>query len=237
VVPLLHEQGLRTYAPDQRGYSPGARPPRRRDYTMDKLEADVVALIEDIGRPVHLVGHDWGANSGWLVSAHHPELVRTWTAVSVPHPAAFRRAMFSSRQAFSSWYMGAFQAPRLPERLAAEPGGRFDKGLRNGGMTKEDVERFRREIVDYGALTGGLNWYRAMPFTHQRDLRDKVAVPTTFLWGDGDVAVKRQSVDRCADHVTGPYELQVLNGASHWLPAQEPQAVADAVLSRIGSVA
>ena len=26
VVPALHEAGYRTYAPDQRGYSPGARP-------------------------------------------------------------------------------------------------------------------------------------------------------------------------------------------------------------------
>ena len=237
VVPPLHAHGLRTYAPDQRGYSPGARPPRRRDYTMHKLEADVVALIEAIGGPVHLVGHDWGANSGWLVAMHRPELVRTWTAVSVPHPAAFRRAMFSSSQAFSSWYMGAFQAPRLPERSAAERGGRFEKGLRNGGMTTEDVDRFRREIVDYGALPGALNWYRAMPFTHQRDLQDKVAVPTTLLWGDGDIAVKRVSVDRCADRVTGPYELRVLPGVSHWIPAHAPEAVADAVLSRIGSVA
>jgi pimeloyl-ACP methyl ester carboxylesterase len=236
VAPLLHAQGLRTYAPDQRGYSPGARPPQRRDYTMDKLEGDVVALIETIGRPVHLVGHDWGANNGWLTAAHRPELVRTWTAVSVPHPAAFRKAMFTTRQAFSSWYMGAFQTPRVPERLAATPGGRFDKELRRGGMTRDQVERFRREVVDYGALTGGLNWYRAMPLTSQRALADKVTVPTTMLWSDADFAIRRISVDRCAEHVTGPYELRVLEGVSHWIPTQAPEAVADAVLARIGSV-
>jgi pimeloyl-ACP methyl ester carboxylesterase len=235
VASLLHAQGLRTYAADQRGYSPGARPPRRRDYTMDKLEADAVALIETVGGPVHLVGHDWGANSGWLVSAHRPELVRTWTAVSVPHPAAFRRAMFSTRQAFSSWYMGAFQTPRLPERAAARPGGRFDRQLLKSGMTREEVERFRSEVVDYGALPGALNWYRAMPFTHQRAIEDPVSVPTTQLWSDGDSAVRRRSVDRCAEHVTGPYELRVLEGVSHWIPTQAPGAVADAVLSRIGS--
>ena len=237
VAPLLHAQGLRTYAPDQRGYSPGARPPRRRDYTMDKLESDVVALIETIGAPVHLVGHDWGATSGWLTAMHRPDLLRTWTAVSVPHPAAFRRALFSSRQAFASWYMGAFQTPRLPERLAAETGGRFDKELRRGGMTQDEVDRFHREIVEYGALPGALNWYRAMPFTKQRDITGPVNVPTTLLWSDGDIAVKRVSVDRCAERVTGPFELRVLEGVSHWIPTQEPQAVADAVLSRIGSLA
>ena len=237
VAPLLHAEGFRTYAPDQRGYSPGARPPRRRDYTMHKLEEDVVALIETIGPPVHLVGHDWGSNSGWLVSAHRPELVRTWTAVSVPHPAAFRKAIFSTRQLFSSWYMAAFQVPGVPERLAAKPGGRFDKSLRHGGMTREDVERFRREVVDYGALPHALNWYRAMPFTRQRDLAAKVSVPTTLLWSDDDIAVKRMSVARCHEHVTGPFELRVLEGVSHWIPTHAPQAVADAVLSRIGSLA
>ena len=62
-------------------------------------------------------------------------------------------------------------------------------------------------------------------------------MPTTLVWSDGDVAVKRIAVDRCADHVTGPYELVVLEGVSHWIPTQAPDAVADAVLSRIGSVA
>jgi pimeloyl-ACP methyl ester carboxylesterase len=237
VAPLLHAEGFRTYAPDQRGYSPGARPPRRRDYTMDKLEADVVALIDAIGGQVHLVGHDWGANSAWLVAMHRPELVRSLTAVCVPHPAAFRDAMFGSRQFFSSWYMGAFQTPKVPELLAARPGGRFDRGLRHGGMTAEEVARFRREIVDDGALTGALNWYRAMPFTRQRSLDDPVPVPTTLLWADGDVPVTRVSVERCAEHVTGPYELRVVEGLSHWLPTQAPRVVADAVLARVGSVA
>jgi pimeloyl-ACP methyl ester carboxylesterase len=236
VAPLLHEQGLRTYAPDQRGYSPGARPPRRRDYTMDKLEGDVVALLETIGQPVHLVGHDWGANSGWLVAMARPELLRSWTAISVPHPSAFRSAMFTSRQVLSSWYMGLFQTPWLPEQLAAQPGGRFDQGLLHGGMTAEEVETFRREIVAYGALPGALNWYRAMPFTQQGTIGKQVQVPTTLLWSDGDVAVTRVPVDRCAAYVDAPFELRVLEGATHWLPTQAPEAVANTVWSRVGSV-
>jgi pimeloyl-ACP methyl ester carboxylesterase len=237
VAPLLHRQGFRTYAPDQRGYSPGARPPRRRDYTMDRLEADVVALIETIGSPVHLVGHDWGASSGWLVAMRRPELLRCLTAISVPHPAAFRKALFTPRQVVASWYMAAFQAPWLPERTAAVRGGPFDQGLRRGGMTREEVERFRREIVDYGALPGALNWYRAIPFTRQRSVAGRVRVPTTLLWSDGDVAVTRLPVDRCEQFVDAPYELRVLEGVTHWIPTQAPRAVADAVLSRIESAA
>ena len=236
VAELLADR-YHTVAYDVRGAGRSSAPSRTRDYRLELLVADLNAVIDATSptRPVHLVGHDWGANNGWLAAAHRPDLVRTWTAISVPHPAAFRTAMFSTRQAFSSWYMGAFQVPRVPERVAAKPGGRFDKGLRRAGMTREDVDRFHREVVEYGALPGGLNWYRAMPFTQQRAITDKVQVPTTMLWSDGDTAINRVSIDRCAEHVTGPYELRVLEGASHWLPAQEPQAVADAVLSRIGS--
>ena len=87
VAPLLHARGLRTYAPDQRGYSPGARPRRRRDHTIPKLVGDVVALIETIGRPVHLVGHDWGATVGWMVAA----TTRRWSAAGPRCPCRTRR--------------------------------------------------------------------------------------------------------------------------------------------------
>lgn len=234
VAPLLHEAGLRTYAPDQRGYSPGARPPRRRDYTVDRLMGDVVALIEQIGRPVHLVGHDWGANSAWLAAMHRPDLVRTLTAISVPHPAAFGEAVLRSAQAFSSWYMAAFQVPVLPELLLTRPHGRIERSLRRGGMTPDDVARFRREIVDDGALTGGINWYRALPFAPRHLLAKRVEVPTTMVWSDGDRFIRRGTVERCGRFVAAPYELRILTGVSHWVPTHAPAAAAGAALSRIG---
>ena len=86
VTRLLHEQGYRTLAPDQRGYSPGARPRRRSSYRMSKLVGDVVALIEEYGDPVHLVGHDWGAAVAWTLAGSRPDLVLSLTTVSV-HPA------------------------------------------------------------------------------------------------------------------------------------------------------
>ncbi len=73
VAEHLHERGLRTYAPDQRGYSPGARPRTRWGYRGSQLKADILKLIADIGGPVHLVGHDWGSAVGWAVAGHAPE--------------------------------------------------------------------------------------------------------------------------------------------------------------------
>ncbi len=92
VVPLLHERGYRTIAMDQRGYSPGARPKRRWNYRIRQLTDDVLALIDRIGGPVHLVGHDWGAVPSWAIATQRPDRLRTLTAVSVPHPMAFLRA-------------------------------------------------------------------------------------------------------------------------------------------------
>src|SRR5271154_371868 len=73
VIDRLTAQGYRCLAPNQRGYSPGARPARRRDYRIPELVTDVGALIDASGaRRVHLVGHDWGAAVAWATAAECP---------------------------------------------------------------------------------------------------------------------------------------------------------------------
>lgn len=236
VAPLLHERGYRTIAMDQRGFSPGARPERRRDYRMVTLAEDVAALIDEIGAPVHLVGHDWGAVVGWTLAMLRPELLSTYTAFSVAHPMAFLEAAFTSNQLLKSWYIAAFQLPVVAERLAAKPGGRFDRELRKGGMTEEEVQRFRREIVDDGALPYALKWYRAIPLVDRRmPPNRKVTVPTTLVWSDRDVALSRRGAERTERYVAAPYELVVLEGVTHWIPTQAPEACAEAIAKRAGS--
>ncbi|MBS42996.1 MAG: alpha/beta hydrolase [Nocardioides sp.] len=237
VTERLHAAGLRTYAPDQRGYSPGARPRRRRDYRVDVLIEDVVALIDRIGRPVHLVGHDWGSVVGWGVAAKRPDLVRTWTAVSVPHPIAFARSWFTSRQGLKSWYMLLFNVPGLVETVGRRAPGRLRGAMRKAGMDHADVQRFQHEILDDDALLGGLMWYRGLPLVDSSAKRPRVSVPTTLVWSDEDVAIARASVDTTPRYVDAPYELVELRGVSHWIPSQAPDALAEAVLARVASVA
>lgn len=233
VAPLLHAQGYRTVAMDQRGYSPGARPRGRRHYRIRTVADDAAALAERVGAPVHLVGHDWGAIAAWAAAMFRPEVFRTLTALSVPHPMAFLAAGVTSSQLLRSWYIGLFQVPGLAERLARRPGGRFDQQLLATGMTEEEVARFRREMVDDGALPTALAWYRAMVLLDRQLLGRKVTVPTTLVWSDGDTALARRGAETTHRWVDAPYELVVLEGATHWLPTQEPQAVADAVLARV----
>lgn len=239
VAPQLHAAGYRTVAMDQRGYSRGARPRGRRAYRMSELTKDVLALADAVapGGRVHVVGHDWGAVPAWLLAAHHPERVATLTAVSVPHPRSFLAAMVRSSQVLHSWYMAAFQLPWLPELLLASRLRLADQVVASFGMTEEDRARFRSEIVEDGALTGGLNWYRAMALEDPRILAPRVPVPTTMVWSDGDVAVARWGPERTGDLVDAPFRFVAIEGVSHWIPTHAPDALAEAILDRVGSVA
>lgn len=235
VSEILHAAGMRTLAPDQRGYSPRARPRSVRAYRINELVADVAALIDVIDQPVHVVGHDWGAMVAWGVAARHPDRVASLTAVSVGHPQAFTRALRTRKQAKRSWYMGVFSIPVLAERLLSDPDGRAQTALRKGGMTEEMLVRYRSEIVEDGALTGGLNWYRALPLS-LRDPRPATVVPTTLVWSTRDAALGRAQAEHTSEFVTGPYEFVVLEGVSHWIPDERPQELAAAIIDRVRSV-
>lgn len=233
----LHAQGMRTYALDQRGYSPGARPSSRFGYKINGLVSDVVALFDRIGPgPVHLVGHDWGAGVAWAVAANHPDRVSSLTAVSVAHPGAFLKSMLSSSQLLHSYYMLLFQLPFVPEWLLSRRDGAGEKLLRGAGMTTPMIEDFRRGIIADGALKGGLGYYRSM-FLAPGEFSKRVSVPTTYVWSDRDAALVRRGAELTPQFVTGPYELEVYEGVSHWIPDEKPAELAVSIVQRIRSVA
>ncbi len=234
VSALLHDEGYRTIAPDMRGYSPAARPRGRRRYRADLLTADVAALLARVGGPVHLVGHDWGAAVGWSVAAAHPDLVRTYTSVSVPHPAAFVASFGQSLQALKSWYMLFFQLPVVPELLLSRDSVLRRRSLASMGMDRELRDRFQAEMIDGGALPGGLGYYRGLPFSAS-SIGGKVRVPVTHVWSSGDDALVRKGAELCERYVDADYELVVLEGVSHWIPDHAPQVLVDAITRRARS--
>jgi pimeloyl-ACP methyl ester carboxylesterase len=239
VTPLLAEAGLRTYAPDQLGYSPGARPAEVDAYAMTNLAQITADLMTAMDTPrVDVVGHDWGANVGWTMAAWHPDRVRSLTAVSVPHPAACTAAFRADpEQKERSAYIRLFwQEGKAEEVLLADGARRLRRLLSGGehdsGVPAEAIDEYVAVLSAPGALTAALNWYRAM----SSDIRvAPIEVPTTYVWSDGDAAIGRTAAEACANYVTGDYRFVELPGATHWIPEQAPRELATAILDRIAS--
>ena len=238
VTPLLAGAGLRCYAPDQLGYSPGARPGDVGAYALPALAQVTADLMTALDAPVaDVVGHDWGANVGWALAGWHPDRVRSLTAVSVPHPAAFTAAYRSDpEQKERSSYIRLFWQPGKAEEVLLADGGRRLRRMLLGadgrtGVPEEAADEYVSVLSAPGALTAALNWYRAMS---SADRVDPVGVPTTYVWSSGDIAIGRTAAEGCAGFVTGDYRFVELPG-SHWVPEESPEQLAAAVLDRIAS--
>ncbi|MBM4527127.1 alpha/beta fold hydrolase [Rhodococcus hoagii] len=233
VTPRLVRAGLRVIAPNQRGYSPDARPERVDEYRFDRLVGDVVGLLDayDI-ESAHLVGHDWGAAVAWQVAGGHPERIRSLTAVSVPHPAAFGWALREDAdQQRRSGYIGLLRQEGKAEAVLLEDDSRRLRAMFGDGNDPELVEEHVRLLSQPGALTAAMNWYRAM--TRAFGDLPPVRVPTTYVWSTADPALGPAAAKRCAEFVDAPYHFVVLDGASHWIPEEHPDALADAILARV----
>jgi pimeloyl-ACP methyl ester carboxylesterase len=232
----LADAGYRTLAPDQRGYSPRARPRGRAAYAMPHLTGDVLALLDAAGLDrAHVVGHDWGGAVAWALAARHPERVRTMTTLSTPHPSALGRAVLRGGQAMRSWYMGLFQLPWLPERMQLVRGGApLRSWLRRSGLPESYAAHYADRMAQPGALTGALMWYRAFPLVLRAPV-GRVRVPTLYVWGDRDPALGRAAAEGSGAFVDGPYRFEVLRGAGHWLPETAARPVGDLLLAHLAA--
>jgi pimeloyl-ACP methyl ester carboxylesterase len=234
-IPLLDQleaDGYQAIAPDQRGYSPGARPSAMEDYEYLNLIADVVALADASGfERFHLVGHDHGAGVSWSTAHAHPERLLSHTALSVPHPNAFGQAIRNDPdQRKRSEYIARFQIVG-----AAEEGirGRLDS------MWTESSEDERADYLSVftqeGALTGALNWYRSSLHYDGPDATQRVgevSVPTLLIWGNEDGAIGRAGVDGTPPYMKADYRLVELD-AGHWLIQQDPERVVNETMAHI----
>lgn len=226
VVPFLTAQGFRVLAPDQRGYSPRARPLRRRDYRSSELTADVLALVDAAGaEKVHLVGHDWGGGVAWAFAHAHPDRLHTLTSLTTPHPRALSAAMLRSNQLLHSWYMLAYQLPWLPETAYRGRGERLTRrALVASGLPPDAAERYVAQLQQPGAARAAINWYRAIPLS--KPLRGKVTVPVLYVYATADRFLGRKAAELTGRYVDAAYRFEVLDGMSHWVPELAPDVVA-----------
>jgi pimeloyl-ACP methyl ester carboxylesterase len=212
----LEATGLRGLAPDQRGYSPGARPRGAHHYAYVALASDAVALADAAGfGRFHLVGHDHGAGIAWTAAQRAPERVASLCAVSLPH------------------FLALAPEPEGERALAANDFAALRAML--GAHSPDETDEVLRVLRQPGALPAALHWQRRNAPAEGDDPLSKlgeVAAPTLLLCGRRDRLVPRAAIDSAAGRARGACRVVELD-ASHW-PMQEASAsVCDEVVAHV----
>jgi pimeloyl-ACP methyl ester carboxylesterase len=216
-VPALVAAGMRVIAPDLRGFGASDRPKEVEEYAVGRSIADVVAMLDqlDVER-IRLVGHDWGAGVAWALAAFVPERVERLVVMSVGHPNTLREPSIEQRE--KAWYQLLFQFTDVAEALIERDDWKLFRQMLNGAG---DFDHYLVDLSRPGALTAGLNWYRANARPDQELGRSPsfpaVSAPTLGLWSSGDRYLTEDGMRDSGSHVAGPWRYERIEGASHWL--------------------
>ncbi len=227
---------------DMRGYNLSDKPEAVEQYAIKYLTEDLRALARSLGHERFiLVAHDWGGAVAWALAINHPECVEKLIIVNSPHPAVFARELAENPvQQKASQYMLAFRSRKTEAMLAADNyaalvGIVMGEGLKKGHFTAEDRQAYIAAWSQPGALTGGLNYYRASrvgppsgdeqartfePGARSMDVR----VPTLMIWGERDVALTPGNLDGLDAYVPDLTIRRIPDG-THWVVHEQPALV------------
>lgn len=231
-LPALATAGYRAVAPDQRGYSPGARPTAVAAYRIPELVEDVVAFADALGAErFHIVGHDWGGAVAWQVAGRHADRVASVTVLSTPHPRPFAIALRHDReQRRRSAYFALMRSPVAERVLLAGHGFALRQLFARTGLT--DVAPYLAALGTRAGLRGPVNYYRAADKSLLHGL-GAVTAPALFVFGGRDPAFARATADATGAHVAGPYTYVVLEEHGHWLAEHAPDRINDLLLAHL----
>jgi pimeloyl-ACP methyl ester carboxylesterase len=216
---------------DMRGYNLSAKPGDLAQYELPLLVEDVRALAAHLGHErFTLVGHDWGGVVSWAVAAAHPEHVEKLVIINAPHPDVFARELANNpAQQQASSYMQFFRSPQAEAVLSANGYAPLvDMMRRTLGERFSDADRaaYVEAWSQPGALTGGLNYYRAARPGSASEMI--IRVPTLVIWGEKDTALLTGNLDGLERYVP---DLTVtrLSECSHWVVHEQPERVNAAI--------
>lgn len=220
--------GYRVLVPDLPGFGEAERPPEVERYRATRIIEDLLEVVGD--EPAHVIGHDWGAGIAWALAALHPDRVRTLAALSVGHPNASRPASLEARE--KAWYQLFFLFEEAEDLLLRDEAALLRQWLAGSPDAAAQLEGLLRP----GALTAGLNYYRAnlgpRRELHYRPL-PPVSVPTLGVWSSRDRYLTEDQMRRSGQHVTGSWRYERLDGAGHWLQLDAPELVTALLLGHL----
>jgi pimeloyl-ACP methyl ester carboxylesterase len=237
-LPALADAGYRAVAPDQRGYSPSARPDPAdlSSYTFDKLVGDAIEIAAAVGherKRFHLVGHDWGGQVAWGVADKVPGRLASLTILSRPHPQSFRRALLKEDgdQKHRSRHHRAFLEPGTGAMLLADNAKRLRDGLFGQGVPSAALEEHLSVLGNSAALEAALAWYRANKGL-AADI-GTIRVPTLYIWGDADATVGPDAAQGTGEFVSASFGMEVLPGVGHFVMDQAPARATELLLGHL----
>jgi pimeloyl-ACP methyl ester carboxylesterase len=230
VAELLRDD-FQVVAYDVRGAGESDHPTDTSRYTLDRLEEDFLAVIDQVspGRAVHVLAHDWGSIQAWH-PVTNPALrhrIASFTSISGPsldHAGYFLRRPGKNkiRQAIHSWYIYYFHIPRLPEWV-----------WRHAWARKRLDAGYDRSVADY---TNGLELYRANIRKHLLTPEERYTdVPVLVISPEADAFVTtalQTGIERWVPNL----HVEVVRGG-HWMPREQPGEVARLVREHTRRVA
>jgi pimeloyl-ACP methyl ester carboxylesterase len=243
----LADGGYRAVAPFLRGYPPTEAPADGR-YDARVLADDVASLIHALDdESAVVVGHDWGAAMAYWAMIVSPASIRRSVVIAVNHPQKFAHTLTSPTLLHSNFHLWLFQLDGYAE--AALQAGRMElidhlwHFWSPGLDDREHLERVKEQTLSQpGALEAALGYYRALlalpgadPGTANRLIGEESAIATTTLaifGSDDPIARPADGEEEC---FTGPYRLEVVEGAGHFVQRERPRELAEMILGWLES--
>jgi pimeloyl-ACP methyl ester carboxylesterase len=231
-------------APDMRGYNLSSKPAELEKYEVKYMVEDLRLLAEKLGhKKFTLVAHDWGGAIAWAFGIAHPECLDKLVIINAPHPGVFQRELQENpAQQKASAYMNFFRTPQAEAMLSANNYAQLvqivlGEGLKKGFFTEEDKQAYIEAWSQPGALTGGLNYYRAARVGPPASSTEKasgnfgvganslmVKVPTLVIWGEKDTALltgNLEGLDKYVPQIT----IKRIPDGTHWVIHEQPALV------------
>jgi len=230
-------------APDMRGYNLSSKPEEIDQYQPQHIVEDLRALVEEyFGRKKFiLVGHDWGGVIAFPFANLYPNLVEKLIIINAPHPNIFGRLIAKNKdQQASSQYVLFFRTKNAEGYLSNNNFQNLYGVVFNSEMEfdEDDRQMYKEAWSQPGALTGGLNYYRAgglRPPSQEEKISEltneqleanpvMINVPTLVIWGEKDTALTVHNLEGLDEFIPDLIIKRIPEG-SHWVINEQPDKI------------